>query len=296
VTAADGHLVGVTKVVDNGPDPQRYNIVLLGDGFKEDELDRYAGDVDAFTATLKATPPYDRLWAAINVHRVDVVSVDSGAADPTTCGDGSEGTGAAPRTFFDSTFCGAGVARRLLTCDQAAAKNLAKSQVPSVHLTIMLVNTSSYGGSGGEVATVSTNPQSVEIALHEIGHTAFGFADEYSTYQGCTSGEAGHDVYTGAEPLYPNITADVDPATIKWRALLTNTTNPFPTTSNRDCTHCDPQPNPREPSYVGAYDGAGYFHCKLYRPQYTCRMRELGNPYCTVCQAAIEATLEPFKP
>src|SRR5262249_12421938 len=54
--------------------------------------------------------------------------------------------------------------------------------------------------------------------------------------------------------------------------------------------------NPKAASYVGAYEGAKYFHCKLYRPQFDCRMRALNNPFCAVCQAVITNTLAPFKP
>jgi hypothetical protein len=37
---------------------------------------------------------------------------------------------------------------------------------------------------GGGVATFSLAPGANEIALHEMGHTAFSFADEYEYYAG----------------------------------------------------------------------------------------------------------------
>ena len=103
----------------------------------------------------------------------------SGAGDPGTCGDGSTGSAAAPKTYFDATFCGDGNIRRLLTCNSSLARSTAQAQVPEVHMTMVIVNSSEYGGSGGAVATFSTNASSAEIGLHEMGHTAFGFADEY---------------------------------------------------------------------------------------------------------------------
>jgi IgA Peptidase M64/von Willebrand factor type A domain len=296
MSSSDGYISGTHKIVDHGPNSQRYNIVILGDGYRASELAQFATDVDNFVNTLRSTAPYNDLWCAINVHRVDVVSTDSGADDPGTCGDGSTGSGATPKTYFDATFCGDGNIRRLLTCDSTSAKNVAQAQVPEVHMAMVIVNSSEYGGSGGEVATFSTNASSAEIGLHEMGHTAFGFADEYEYWSGCGSGETGHDSYSGSEPSQPNITANTNKTTIKWNAQLTNSADALPTTANADCTKCDTQANPKAASYVGAYEGAGYFHCKLYRPQYTCRMRALNNPFCAVCQSVITNTLAPFKP
>ena len=165
----NGYVVQTTKIVDHGANSLRYNIVILGDGYKASELAKYHADVQNFFDTMRATAPYNDLWCAFNVYCVDVVSTDSGAADPSTCGDGTTGSGATPRTYFNSTFCGGTDhnARRLLTCDSVSAKNVAQMQVPEVHLTMVIVNSSEYGGSGGDVLTFSTNSQSAEIGLHE---------------------------------------------------------------------------------------------------------------------------------
>lgn len=215
MTTSDGYIAGRHKVVDHGPNSQRYNIVILGDGYRASELGQYATDVQTFIDAFRSTAPYNDLWCGINVHRIDVVSTDSGADDPGTCGDGSTGSGATPKTYFDATFCGDGNIRRLLTCDSASAKSTALAQVPEAHMTMVIVNTSQYGGSGGTVATFSTNASSAEIGLHEMGHTAFGFADEYEYYQGCGTGETGHDHFGGGEPSEPNVTANTDKNTIK---------------------------------------------------------------------------------
>lgn len=295
MTTADGSVLGVQKIVDHGPNAERYNIVLLADGYRESEMAKYAADVARFVATMRATAPFDELWSAVNVHRVDVTSTDSGADDPGTCGDGSVGTGATARTFFDATFCSFGI-RRLLTCDNATAFSVAYTQVPEAHMTMVAVNSPIYGGSGGPVATFSMAPGADEIALHEMGHTAFGLADEYEALAGCSSGETGHDVFPDAEPVERNVTIETDPARIKWRALLTQPSDGLPTTVNANCAVCDPQPNPKSADYVGAYTGARYFHCGCFRPSFDCRMRNLNRPYCAVCQQVIRDTLTWFLP
>jgi hypothetical protein len=296
MTTSDGYIAGRHKVVDHGPNSQRYNIVILGDGYRASELGQYATDVQTFIDAFRSTAPYNDLWCGINVHRIDVVSTDSGADDPGTCGDGSTGSGATPKTYFDATFCGDGNIRRLLTCDSASAKSTALAQVPEAHMTMVIVNTSQYGGSGGTVATFSTNASSAEIGLHEMGHTAFGFADEYEYYQGCGTGETGHDHFGGGEPSEPNVTANTDKNTIKWKAQLTNPADALPTTANANCSDCDTQSNPKAASYVGAYEGARYFHCGCYRGSFNCRMRALNNAFCGVCQQVIRTTLQPFLP
>ncbi len=296
MSAADGFVAGMTTIVDHGPNDLRYNIVILGDGYRASEMAKYHADVQNFVAALHATAPYGYLWCGINVHRVDVVSTDSGADDPASCGDATVGSGAAPRTYLDATFCGGGAIRRLLTCNSATAHGVAVGQVPEVHMTMVIVNSAQYGGSGGAVATFSTHPSAAEIALHEMGHTAFGFADEYESYAGCASGETGHNTYAGGEPVEPNVTANSNPGTIKWRSVLSAPGDTLPTTVNANCAQCDAQANPKPVGYVGAYTGARYYHCGAYRASYDCRMRTLGVAFCAVCQKTILDTLAPFLP
>jgi hypothetical protein len=296
MSTADGAVNGSQKIVDHGPDGQRYNIVILGDGYRAAEMAKYHADVLAFVDAFAETPPFGDLWCGINIHRIDVVSTDSGADDPIACGDGTIGSGAVARTYFDATFCSGNAIRRLLTCDSTSARNVAHARVPAAHVTMVIVNSALYGGSGGDVATFSTAPGAAEIALHEMGHTAFGLADEYEYYAGCASGEIGHDVYTAGEPVEPNVTRDTNRASIKWKSVLSSSVDALPTTTNANCSQCDPQPNPHAAGYVGAYEGARYMHCGCYRPSYDCRMRNLGQPFCGACRKAIRDALTPYLP
>ena len=232
MSAADGHIIGTFRLVDHGSNSQRYNIVILGDGYQASEMAKYHADVQSFVASLHTTAPYADLWCGINIHRVDVASTDSGADDPATCGDHSVGSGITAHTYFDATFCGGNYVRRLLTCDSTSAKNVAQSLVPEAHMTMVIVNSPQYGGSGGEVATFSTDASAAEIALHEMGHTAFGFADEYEYYAGCGSGETTRNFYAGSEPSEPNVTANADKNTIKWKSLLTTFSDALPRRSS----------------------------------------------------------------
>lgn len=288
---ADGTVVGTTKVVDHGADNDHWNLVVLGDGFRAADQTAYDNAVTALTTQLQATAPFDTEWDRINVHRVRVNSTDAGADNPATCGDGSTPAGGAvtAATYFDSSFCNSGI-RRLLVCDAALAVTTANAQVPGWDAILVIVNATEFGGSGGQVATYSLAPSAIEIAIHEMGHSAFGLADEYEYFTGCSSGETGHDTHGATEPTEPNITVEIDRAKVKWRHLIDAATA-VPTTRNANCAQCDTQANPVAAGTIGLFEGAHYFHCGAFRPAFDCRMRTLGQPFCKVCQETIKAKL-----
>jgi hypothetical protein len=290
MTTSDGQVVGVTTVVDHGPRSSRWNMVVLSDGYRSTELAKYSTDVENFINAIKNTKPIDELWNAINIHRVNVTSIDSGADDPIACG----GTGATPRTYFDATFCASGI-RRALVVDNATALQVANTRVPEWDMVLVLVNSSIHGGTGGNVATSSTAVGFSETVIHEMGHSAFKLADEYEYYAGCESGETGHDKYLGSERFEPNVTIYRNRNTNKWRHLILPTT-PMPTTSNTNCTECDSQSNPLPNRRIGAFEGARYYHCGLFRPEFNCKMKTLGPAFCAICQQQIHKILLPFLP
>ena len=287
--ASNGEVLGATKIVDAGPPEKRWNAVIVSEGYRKDEIEQFANDAKDFADALLAAAPFDRLRAAINIYRVDVASTESGAKDPTKC----NGTGAKPRTFFDASFCSNGI-RRLLIGDNNRVLKVAHKAVPQSHMVFLAVNSPISGGSGGSVATFSKATGAMEIAIHEMGHTYFGLADEYEYYSGCAT-DKGHDKHKKSEPSEPNITTTNDRTKVKWRDLIQDTT-PVPTTSNKNCANCDPQGSPVAVGTIGLFEGADYFHCGVYRPEFDCRMRNLNRPFCGVCQQVIVKRLTPFLP
>lgn len=106
MSVLDGIVLGTTKIIDNGPSTECWDLVIMGDGYRSEELGQFASDAQAFVDRLFVTEPFTNavLASVINIHRVDVASRDSGADDPTACG----GTGATARTYFDASFCRGG--------------------------------------------------------------------------------------------------------------------------------------------------------------------------------------------
>ena len=302
MSSADGFIFSSIKLLDHGDNSQRFNIVFMSDGFQAGDLPKFHTAVDNVVNGLKATPPFNDLWCAINVHRIDVVSTDSGVDDPATCGDGATGSGTMRNSYFDGSFCGGGQVRRGISCDTNLAYNTAATAlgVSVVQVPIVLVNSTEYGGQasgpfGRRVGCFSLSSELVDVCIHEMGHVGFQLADEYEYLKGCGSGESGHDSFMGGEPSEPNVTKNTNSSTIKWAALLTDTAA-LPTTNNPDCSKCDPQGNPKAASYVGAYEGADTMHCGVFRPSFDCKMRNKSTAFCAVCQQAIRAVLTPFLP
>ena len=101
---------------------------------------------------------------------------------------------------------------RLLTCSMSlatAAVNLAG--VDYSHI-IVVVNDSSYGGSGGSLTVTYNGSSMVEVVKHEFGHTFGGLMDEYLLYS--TNG-------TVQNVLVANIyKAPVVPSTVQGKWVL----------------------------------------------------------------------------
>jgi IgA Peptidase M64 len=286
MSTADGSVIGSSQIFGTAPRNRAFNVVLLAEGFTAAQQNDFNNACTAFVNAFRGTPPFDELSAAVNIFRVNVSSTDSGADDPVAAG----GTGATARTYFDATF-GANNIRRLLVCNTTTALQVAAAQVPEFTVVIVVVNSTIYGGSGGGVGTYSLAGGATEIAIHEMGHTAFGLADEYPYYAG--GNETGHDHHPAGEPSEPNVTTNFDRNTLKWRWAVASTTA-IPTMSNPNCSQVDSRPSPVPTGTVGLFEGAHYYHCGGYRPEYDCKMRNLGVPFCRVCRQVIWNRISPL--
>ncbi len=282
----NGQVTGTTKIVDHGPASDRFNFVILAEGFRQDELSLFETYTNQLINFLFSSPPFNDLKCAFNIYRINVASDETGADDPAACG----GPGTTAATYFDASFCNSGI-RRLLVINSQTAINLLNSEVPEWHQALVIVNSSEWGGSGGQIGVTSVATGWETIALHEMGHSAFGLVDEYPYWSGCGI-DTTRDMYPGTEPGVPNATTDSNRDTIKWGDLILAST-PMPTTSNPDCSQCDSQANPQPPGTVGAFEGGCYYHCGIYRPAYSCMMNDLQD-FCGVCQERIRSTLVPY--
>lgn len=299
---ADGTVIGVTTVLDQGAESNQWNLVIMGDGYTSSDQSNFSGDVNSFLARFADAAPFSDafIWSRINVYRLDVHSDESGADNPVVCADGSPALGGqsgTASTYFDATYCTGGLRRRL-TVDTALAITTADAWVPDWDAILIIVNHVERGGSGApDVAIVSSPGVFDGSAIHELGHSAFGLADEYDYLEGCASGETTQDEYpygvsssTPVDAIEPNVTIYPTALPAKW-GLLIDAATPMPTTTNPGPTTCDTQPSPVADGVVGTFDGAAHYHSGIYRPAYDCRMRDADLEFCAVCSNVISTRI-----
>ncbi|OXM62069.1 M64 family metallopeptidase [Amycolatopsis vastitatis] len=187
----------VTEVQVTGPVAQRFNLVVLGDGYTAAEQPKFFADVERHVSTLWSLEPFKSYRSYFNVYAVSITSPESGVdCDPSLD---------APRrnTPLDMGFwggCNPQSVQRLLTVDDAAAQryaDLVPGTTPANRQILALGNSETYGGAGGTYATASGgNALSALISPHELGHSLGGLDDEYDYYARNVPGGA----YEGGEP------------------------------------------------------------------------------------------------
>lgn len=203
--------VTVTKSLFNGDPHKKVDIVIVAEGYTESEREKYYKDLNYFTDILIKYAPYKRLKDNFNVYGVFMPSQESGVDEPRA--------NIFKNSVLSATFNTFGSERYLLSEDNKTLRNLA-SHVPYDAIYIM-VNHKRYGGGGiyNWSCTFTTDNQFNEyLFVHEFGHSFAGLADEYYT------SDVGYsDFYKPTlEPVEPNVTALLDPGTIKWKDLVSD--------------------------------------------------------------------------
>ena len=250
-----------TTIISNGPNSNRVNIVFLGDGYTAGEINTtYPSHIVAMTnhmfnppAGIISRDPYPRYEHFFNVHRVNVVSNQTGAD-------------VAPENIFRDTaldaayFYDGSTERQLYINDNKANAALNSALVDAgftADIKLVTVNDSRYGGAGGTYAVYAGgNLNATEVALHEMGHTFNGLADEYGGFT---------LPYGGAEPREINVTKD--PSGAKWASWKGYTQAGI--------------------GVIAAYEGARYYDNGLYRPSQNSKMRNLGQPFDAIAREKI---------
>lgn len=289
----DGTIGGLTKILDNGPNASRHNIVLVAEGFSSSEQSDFNDLCDEFITTIEAESWFSELGKAINIFRLNVNSDESGTDLPATCPDGETGPGSAVDTYFDASFCNSGI-WRCLSGDEIIVRNTLDTELPEWHTAAVLVNSTERGGcASGNVFWTAISSDWKEVVIHELGHASFNLADEYHYWAGCGT-DTDRDYAPAGEPSEVNVTSQVLEENLKWKYFIEDTT-PVPTMQNPDCSQCDNRANVlASDDIIGLYEGAKYYHCGRFRPAYVCKMRNSSKAFCRVCVDGIAETLAEF--
>jgi hypothetical protein len=296
VDPADKFVLRNTAATDAGPliklhesgDPAaKLDFLILGDGYTAAERSKFERDARKLVANLFATSPFKERQQDINIWGLVPPSAQSGISRPSQQIYRRSPIGSTYDTF-DSE-------RYVLTFDNKAFRDIAANAAYEV--VEILVNSATYGGGGiyGLYSTVAADSVwAPYIFVHEFGHHIAGPADEYYT-----SDVAYLPATDRVEPWEPNVTAMLNPASLKWKDLVTAGTalpTPWPKAEFERYTN-EIQGRRREIRAANrpAFEGANYESRGYYRPQADCIMFTRDNvPFCAVCRRAIEQILDLY--
>lgn len=254
--AASVSAAEVESLRQSGPAADRFNIVVLGDGYRTQDQAKLKTDAQGIIDYVFGVAPLQQYAQFFNVKLLHVISNEDGADNGSY--------GATRDTALGAYFNCDGI-DRLLCIDDGKVAVAAAQDVPEYNFAIVIVNDSKYGGSGGPVCASSSNQDSFEVLAHEIGHSLAHLADEYS-YEG---NQPPCDAQTDCREA--NATLRTVREQIKWQDWIEQGT---------------PLPTPATPQYgsvTGLFEGTRYTPTGVYRPQLNCKMRDLGADYCAVC-------------
>jgi hypothetical protein len=303
----------VTQLVHNGSSAEKVDILIVGDGYRKEDLAKFRMDVKRLNDAMFNTSPFKEHKNDFNVWTIEVLSPDSGIDKPDR-GIWKNSVLGAKYNFFGS-------ARYILTEENRTLRDIA-SAVPYDFVNI-LINDYRYGGGGiynlyTTTYTIGDAPgkdwQMEYVYVHEFGHSFGGLGDEYYSSQVSYT-----DFYTkGVEPWEPNVTSATKRENLKWKNFI-STDIPIPTPWEK--TQYDSLERVRgkldrlAPDYyqkreplitqeqailkntkyvgkVGTFEGAGYISQGLYRPSADCRMFSLSLVgFDPVCSASIERVI-----
>jgi hypothetical protein len=201
--------IKVFELLKNGDPHKKVDVAIIAEGYALEEQDKLAEDFKRFVKVFFEMEPYKTLSDKFNFYGVFKPSAESGCDEPRR--------GVFKNTALNATFNSLGSERYLLTEDNKSLRDVAE-HVPYDTLYIM-VNHNRYGGGGiyNFYCTFTVDNQWYKyLYLHEFGHSFTGLADEYYT-----SSVAYNEFYPrGMEPAEPNITALLDPKSLKWKDLI----------------------------------------------------------------------------
>lgn len=315
----------------SGDHHSKLDVVIIAEGYTEDEEDKFEDDLKKFTEAFFIPEPFKSNSDKVNVFGVFIPSAESGIDIP--------GAGVYVNSALDATFYSLGSERYILTENNTAMIDAASS-IPFDAIYIM-VNHERYGGGGiyNAFSTFTSGNQFSEyVFLHEFGHSFAGLADEYYT-----SEITYNEFYPkGVEPVEPNITRLLDKENVKWEEHLTQGIEiPTPWEKaeydsfdtewqkirrelNNEIAELKLNNAPEEKvnslqkkyneldrihseevdefltnskyfGKVGAFEGAGYSSKGMYRSMLDCLMFTKGiKPYCKACEQRVKEVLNYY--
>lgn len=303
----------IYNVVENGDPKTKVDIVVIGEGYTAEEMDKFREHAQSFANTLLETEPFKSRKMDFNIRAVEVPAPNSGVNHPHQ--------DIYKRAATSVTYSAFDSERYALGYDNKKIRDIC-STVPYDNVAI-LMNDSIYGGGGIYnlyITAAANNAFEKYLYVHEFGHHFADLADEY--YTSATAYEMGSTVQ---EPWELNVTAQTERDKIKWADMIEDDT-PIPTPWNKeefDNHSIEIQKKRKElrarkaneaelealfkeqqayedkalaeekyAGKVGAFEGAQYHQHGLYRSATNCLMYTRTNFFCPACQRAINLVID----
>lgn len=320
----------VTRVVSaQAPSPlyepsEPFDILVLSDGFLEDQLDEFRCATRLIVADLLEKEPFKKHQCAINVDRMDIASSESGIPPAAACAEACTAVdpdwpdritqcavalGAPPAPSglaridtaawtdpppscvqFDlgTELCVGGHWCRAAfpTGTGATALPLLAACAGEYDAVLVLTRSGVYAGNG-------TLPE--DVPPHVAVATLYGIGVP-GDRANLVAHELGHalglydeyDMQGEGLPLADerNVTAHTDTAGVPWASLCSDANGTLSATCAVACnTACGCDPYGAPPDpTIGLWPGAQYSACGFYRGTKNCRMRDEDKDMCPVCQ------------
>lgn len=258
-----GQSFPVTTIQNSGNVNKRINLVYLPDGFTASEQAAFITNAVAVNDELFSQTPFSNYKNFFNAYTIAVPSNQSGVDHPATATDVNEPVFPASSidTYFDSSFDAFNIHRLLVAFDNSFQLfPILNANVPQYDQALVIVNSVEYGGSGGTIAVSSINTSSIEIAIHELGHSFANLSDEY--WAGTQYARENY-----------NMTQETNPASVRWNEWFGD-------------------------QQIGIFDHCcGTVPASWKKPNQSCKMQFLGNPFCAVCtQRIVDRIYELVQP
>ncbi|MGD8377640.1 MAG: M64 family metallopeptidase [Acidobacteriota bacterium] len=303
---SEAHPCPQVHPVQLADDPgQAIDVLFLGDGFLEEELDDYRCAVQRILGDLLAASPFQAYACRLNVYRIDLASdgsIDQGGSDcpelepmeEVSCAVSDAGdpigadTGAPEcatldlhtRFGYDDASC------ELLWLDadeQSVAADLGFCTGGDIRAVIILANSGTYGGGASSASwdgipiAVFAPEQLTEgkawwMLAHELGHALFGLLDEY--------GSGGSSTYVAGRNIASEGEATGD--SFLWSDACTD----------GDCdVICAGEAGDVVDDPVELFEGGFYHTCGYYRSMRDCRMASPSQDSCRACELTAAAAM-----
>ncbi|MCG8424591.1 MAG: M64 family metallopeptidase [Proteobacteria bacterium] len=157
----------VHTLVSSGPPENRIDVVFMGDGYTQEERDKFLSDMDQMVGEMFEDVTFRSYLPVFNIHAVFRPSTESGI-----------GRGRAKNTAF-GLYRPGNTLRAIYTSKAQAARD-ACAQAPDCDYPVLIANDPYYGGLGGEFAISTSSPTSGTVVLrHELGHNFGNVGEEY---------------------------------------------------------------------------------------------------------------------